>query len=580
MSTTKSFFQKIKEFLYPIKYSKFNFVASLICWFIGALVSTYLVIFLKYITNAIEVNDWEKVKYHSIICFIVISVRFFIRTFYKIFPFWLIRDTHSSTYKDLMSVFFKWNNNEIEKIWTWRIISIIQKWLWSWTDLILEVSWSVSNRIFVTVIVFYTIWKVNIYVMFVWIIVLIFSILWWLIFYPKAIKWRRKCKIVDTEVDRIIILHIMNKFEIFQNNKQDEEIDRIFEKNNEWYYYKIREKIWQGFSYDWIEYFVNILLLSTALYFSYLIFNWSSTLWDFVLFTWFATLLWNQIRTAIELSKKFSDSYIHIEKMNELIEKISEKGNDNEKNKKEYIFKNWDIEIKNINFAYDKSKIFNNFSLNITWWTKIAFVWESGWWKSTLIKLLAWYMKVDSGDVFIDWQKLSKIKLSDYYKHIWYLTQDPSVFDGTILENLTYALKEKPSKEELDKCIKLSKCEFIYELKNWLETEIWERWVRLSWWQKQRLAIAKIMLKNPNIILLDEPTSALDSFNEEMINIALHNLFKWKTVIVIAHRLQTVKEADRILLFDNWIVVEDWTHRELIKLNWKYKKMLDLQSGF
>lgn len=230
MSTTKSFFQKIKEFLYPIKYSKFNFVASLICWFIGALVSTYLVIFLKYITNAIEVNDWEKVKYHSIICFIVISVRFFIRTFYKIFPFWLIRDTHSSTYKDLMSVFFKWNNNEIEKIWTWRIISIIQKWLWSWTDLILEVSWSVSNRIFVTVIVFYTIWKVNIYVMFVWIIVLIFSILWWLIFYPKAIKWRRKCKIVDTEVDRIIILHIMNKFEIFQNNKQDEEIDRIFEK--------------------------------------------------------------------------------------------------------------------------------------------------------------------------------------------------------------------------------------------------------------------------------------------------------------------------------------------------------------
>jgi ATP-binding cassette subfamily B protein/subfamily B ATP-binding cassette protein MsbA len=88
------------------------------------------------------------------------------------------------------------------------------------------------------------------------------------------------------------------------------------------------------------------------------------------------------------------------------------------------------------------------------------------------------------------------------------------------------------------------------------------------------------MLKNPNIILLDEPTSALDSFNEELINIALHNLFKWKTVIVIAHRLQTVKEADSILLFENWKIIESWTHRELIKLNWKYKKMLDLQSWF
>ncbi len=577
---SKSTFQKIKDFLYPIKYSKFNFFASLICWLIWAFVSIYLVIFLKYITNAIQTRNWEDVKYYSIIWFILISIRFLIRTFYKIFPFWLIRDTHSSTYKNLMTAFFKWNNNEIEKIWTWRIISIIQKWLWAWTDLILEISWSFSNRIFTTIIIFYTIWKTNIYVMFVWIIVLIFSILWGYLFYPKAIKWRRKCKIVDTENDRIVILHIMNKFEIFQNNKQDEEINRIFEKNKEWYHYKIREKIWQWFSYDWIEYFANIALLSTAFYFSYLIFDWNANLWDFVLFTWFATLLWNQIKTFIELSKKFSDSYIHIEKMTELMEKIKEKDNINEVNKKEYVFKNGDINVKNIDFSYDSSKIFNNFSLNIPWWTKTAFVWESGWWKSTLIKLLAWYIKVNSWDILIDWQKLSKIKLSDYYKHIWYLTQDPSVFDWSILENLTYALKSKPTDEYLNKCIKLSKCEFVYEFKKWLETEIWERWIRLSWWQKQRLAIAKIMLKNPNIILLDEPTSALDSFNEELINIALHNLFKWKTVIVIAHRLQTVKEADSILLFENWKIIESWTHRELIKLNWKYKKMLDLQSWF
>ncbi len=577
---SKSLYTKIKDFMDPVKYSKFNFFASLICWLLGAFVSVYLVIFLKYITNAVQTKNWEDVKYYSIIWFILITIRFIIRTFYKIFPFWLVRDTHASTYRNLMSVFFKWNNNEIEKIWTGRIISIIQKWLWAWTDLILEICWSLSNKVFVTIIIFYTIWKANIFVMIVWIIVLIFSILWGFLFYPQAIKWRRKSKLVDTEIDRIAILHIMNKFEIFQNNKQDEEINRIYEKNQEWYHYKIREKVWQWFSYDWIEYFANIALLWTAFYFSYLIFNWSANLWDFVLFTWFATLLWNQIRTFMELSRKFSDSYIHIEKMEELMEKIREKDDISEENKKEYIFKNGDIEIKNIGFSYDRAKIFNNFSLNISWWTKTAFVWESGGWKSTLIKLLAWYMKVNSWDILIDWQKLSKIKLSDYYKHIWYLTQDPSVFDWSILENLTYALKVKPSDEEINKCIKLSKCEFIYEFKKWLETEIWERWIRLSWWQKQRLAIAKIMLKNPNIILLDEPTSALDSFNEELINIALHNLFKWKTVIVIAHRLQTVKEADKILLFENWAIIESWTHRELIKLNWKYKRMLDLQSGF
>jgi ABC-type multidrug transport system fused ATPase/permease subunit len=90
--------------------------------------------------------------------------------------------------------------------------------------------------------------------------------------------------------------------------------------------------------------------------------------------------------------------------------------------------------------------------------------------------------------------------------------------------------------------------------------------VRLSGGQKQRIAIAKIMLKNPNIILLDEPTSALDSFNEEKINIALTNLFKDKTVIVVAHRLQTVKQADRIILFENGKVIEDGNHEELVDL--------------
>ncbi len=160
------------------------------------------------------------------------------------------------------------------------------------------------------------------------------------------------------------------------------------------------------------------------------------------------------------------------------------------------------------------------------------------------------------------------------------MTQDPSIFDWTIYDNLTYSTQDIPSEKELEKIIKASKCEFIYELHNWLNTEIWERWVRLSWWQRQRLAIAKIMLKNPKIIILDEPTSALDSFSEEQITKAMHNLFKNKTVIIIAHRLQTVKHADRIILLENWKIIEDWNHKSLIKLNWQYKKMLDLQSWF
>ena len=224
--------------------------------------------------------------------------------------------------------------------------------------------------------------------------------------------------------------------------------------------------------------------------------------------------------------------------------------------------------------------VFDNFSLDIDGWKKTALVWESGSGKTTLMKLIAWYISPDKWEILVDWQNIWEVNVYDYFSHIWFLTQDPSVFDWTIYDNLVYALKEKPTDAKLKKVIKAAKCEFIYDFAEWLQTEIWEKGVRLSWWQKQRLAIAKIMLKNPDIILLDEPTSALDSFNEEEISQALNNLFEWKTVIIVAHRLQTVKSADRILLFEKWKVIEEWTHQSLIRKNWKYKKMLDLQSGF
>jgi ABC-type multidrug transport system fused ATPase/permease subunit len=104
--------------------------------------------------------------------------------------------------------------------------------------------------------------------------------------------------------------------------------------------------------------------------------------------------------------------------------------------------------------------------------------------------------------------------------------------------------------------------------------------VRLSGWQKQRLAIAKIFLKNPEIILLDEPTSALDSFSEEAITIALDELFKWRTVIIIAHRLQTVKKSDEIIVLEKGKIVQRGNHNSLVEQWWVYAKMLELQSGF
>lgn len=239
--------------------------------------------------------------------------------------------------------------------------------------------------------------------------------------------------------------------------------------------------------------------------------------------------------------------------------------------------------MDNISFAYlSETNVLENFSLSIAAGTKVALVWESWSGKSTVLKLISAYIKPDFGKILVDNQDLAEIKLADYYRHIAYLTQEPSVFDGTIYENLTFALDTLPDDidSKIRKVLLLSKCEFVYEFADGLQTEIGEKWVRLSWWQKQRLAIAKVMLKNPSIILLDEPTSALDSFNEDMISQALSNLFAGRTVIVVAHRLQTVKNSDKILYIQSGKVVEEGTHEQLISLWWLYKKMLDLQSGF
>lgn len=253
---------------------------------------------------------------------------------------------------------------------------------------------------------------------------------------------------------------------------------------------------------------------------------------------------------------------------------------------KEFIMNRSDIKLDNVTYNYGKGAVLESFSLAIEGGKKTAFVWISGSGKSTIVKLIAWYIYPQKGEILIDNQALPSMKndnyisLQSYYKHIGYLTQEPNIFDGTIHENLTYALDYDPTDEELNSAIQASQCQFIYEFPDGLKTEIGEKGIKLSWGQRQRLAIAKVMLKNPDIVILDEPTSALDSFSEEEVTKALNNLFEWRTVIIIAHRLQTVKKADRIIVLDHGKVVEEGNHDSLVKSGGVYAKMLELQSGF
>jgi ABC-type multidrug transport system fused ATPase/permease subunit len=243
----------------------------------------------------------------------------------------------------------------------------------------------------------------------------------------------------------------------------------------------------------------------------------------------------------------------------------------------------WEIQFRNVWFTYSENEesAIKNMNIVFAGGKKTALIGPSWSGKSTIMKLIVWFLSPTNGTLYsIDDQDLSNIALKTYFHHVWYLTQDPLVFDATIRENLLLGLPKNTSESQLVQALRLAQCEFVLEFSNGIDTEIGERGVRLSGGQKQRLAIAKIFLKNPEIILLDEPTSALDSFSEEQVSIALHKLFEGRTVVIIAHRLQTVKQADDIIYIENGEIQEQGNHQSLVEKNGYYARMLELQSGF
>lgn len=233
----------------------------------------------------------------------------------------------------------------------------------------------------------------------------------------------------------------------------------------------------------------------------------------------------------------------------------------------------WEIEFKNISFSYNKEKqILKNINLKINPWEKIALVWNTWAGKSTIVNLLFRFWDINSWEILIDWININDIKKDNLRQNIWLVMQDNTLFNTSIKENLLFA-KQNATQEELDLVIKLAQADFVYSLKDWLDTIIWERWLKLSWWEKQRLNIARLFLKNPKILVLDEATSALDNKTEKLIQKALDNLMKWRTSIIIAHRLSTIQNADYIYMLENGKIIEKWKYDELINKKSKFYEL-------
>ena len=576
--------QKIKRFFEPLTSNPFAVVLSVIkfsCWSSYSLFSVYIVREIVRLYTSHNMIWIEGILFQ----YIIFSILFFVITWFLRKSDWpiLYHDMDKWIYRHYLDRLMIIESTYLEKLGTGRLIAIIATWEKTWIDGLSGIIKEWTKIFIITLFILFLLFSKNFFygLFFIW----VFICLQILVVYldTQAHRYRKIRTERKSDFMRQLVRIIMSRNEIIQSDNIDHNIGSTIELI-EW----IRDTNNQinGVLYAIFNVVRITVTLMKIIFLIFLIFAGKDGIlpiadvaWFLALFIIFEAFLIDSVEFYKNLTKDFSD----IEKLWEIFDNAPQNLRYN--HGKNFVFREGNFELKDITFTYNsrENMVFENFSLSLVWGKKTAIVGHSGSGKTTLMKMLAGYIEPTAWKIFIDEKNFSDIALKTYYPHIGYLTQDPWIFDATIRENLISVSYEKDPKiieQKIIQSLKLAQCDFVFDLEKWLDTEIGERWIRLSGWQKQRLAIAKIFLKDPEIILLDEPTSALDSFSEEAITIALDALFKWRTVVIIAHRLQTVKKADEIIVLEWGKIVERGNHNSLVEEGWIYAKMLELQSGF
>lgn len=312
-------------------------------------------------------------------------------------------------------------------------------------------------------------------------------------------------------------------------------------------------------------------------YGSYLIVNGTITSGNFVSFITALVMLYTPIKGIAKNFNNVQVSFLAIERVLDILEITPEIQDKKDADTLKEIKKS--ISFDKVSFEYVPNvPVLKNIDLNVKAGTTVAIVGNSGGGKTTLVNLLPRFYDVKSGAIKIDGKDIRNLSLESLRDKIAVVFQDNFLFDGTIRDNIVMG-KENASEEEIEKALKMAYLDdFVSGLENGIDTEIGERGALLSGGQRQRLAIARAFVKNAPIVILDEATSALDNKAEAVVQKAIDNLMKDRTVFVIAHRLSTVQNADKIVVVNDGQIVEEGTHEQLLAIeNGAYKALYSAQ---
>ncbi len=415
---------------------------------------------------------------------------------------------------------------------------------------------------------------------------LAYGVLIWLLFFILlnllVLKGKMKIDIESNKEGNKATGYAADVFANYANvklfNKTEEEIKNLENKNEtirllnlkSWRYGILFFAI-QGFLFIILE--IGINYLAIRLYQKGVL-----TIGDFVMIQAYVVMIMMNVWGLGRSIQRLYESMADATEMTAIIIKETEVVD--VKNAKNIEVKKGEIIFDKINFGYkENAEIFQNFSLKVKDNEKLALVGPSGSGKSTVIKLLLRMYNLASGEIKIDKQNIAEVAKESLWENISFVPQDPALFHRSLFENIAYGKKNATKEEVIEAAKKAYAHDFISQLKDGYNTEVGERGIKLSGGERQRVAIARAILKNAPILIMDEATSSLDSESEQLIQKALENLMKEKTVIIIAHRLSTVAKMDRVVVMEKGKIVEEGTHNELIKTKGLYAKLWHIQAG-
>ncbi len=294
---------------------------------------------------------------------------------------------------------------------------------------------------------------------------------------------------------------------------------------------------------------------------------------DYIAYMMFVTTFLSSVRTIVDFTEQFQRGMTGIERFAEIMD-IEPEISDSE-NAKPMGRVLGGVKFDNVTFKYESSSknVLTHLNLDVKPGESIALVGPSGGGKTTLCSLIPRFYEVSGGNILVDDVDIKDVTLKSLRENIGVVAQDVYLFSGSVRENIAYG-RENATLEEIETAAKLAGAhEFISQLPDGYDTYVGERGVKLSGGQKQRISIARVFLKNPPILILDEATSALDNESEKLVQQSLETLAKGRTTFTIAHRLTTIRNADRILVLTENGIEESGTHTELIAQNGIYAEL-------